>query len=277
IASTGANHYKFNGKERDTESGLDNFGARYYASTMGRWPTPDWSADPTPVPYANMDNPQSLNLYEYALNNPTTLPDLDGHLTPLGACCGDGVGNGTSPVDPEQQQQQLAQQTQGAAAKQLQFTANILGQKIQVTITGGTGKEQVAIRDRLDAAIRDINQHADKLTPSDVKTIHNVKTITIDDTKRTGVDVKSGTYNLRSTYVMAKGSSTAWIASTIAHDAYHVTQYQRGEVYNRQTAARLEHEADQFQLRVGAKFGLTPAELNYIRNDTHTLYNTSPY
>ena len=27
----------------------------------------------------------------------------------------------------------------------------------------------------------------------------------------------------------------------------------------------------------GAKFGLTPAELNYIRNDTHTLYNTPPY
>jgi RHS repeat-associated protein len=29
--------YKFTGKERDTESGLDNFGARYNASTMGRF------------------------------------------------------------------------------------------------------------------------------------------------------------------------------------------------------------------------------------------------
>jgi RHS repeat-associated protein len=29
--------YKFTGKERDSESGLDNFGARYYASTMGRF------------------------------------------------------------------------------------------------------------------------------------------------------------------------------------------------------------------------------------------------
>ena len=29
------------GKERDTESGNDYFGARYYASTMGRWLSPD--------------------------------------------------------------------------------------------------------------------------------------------------------------------------------------------------------------------------------------------
>jgi RHS repeat-associated protein len=34
----------FSGKERDAESGLDYFGARYYASGMGRWMSPDWSA-----------------------------------------------------------------------------------------------------------------------------------------------------------------------------------------------------------------------------------------
>ena len=32
------------GKERDTESGNDYFGARYYASSMGRFMSPDWSA-----------------------------------------------------------------------------------------------------------------------------------------------------------------------------------------------------------------------------------------
>jgi RHS repeat-associated protein len=36
----------FTGKERDTESGLDYFGARYYASTMGRWLSPDWADKP---------------------------------------------------------------------------------------------------------------------------------------------------------------------------------------------------------------------------------------
>jgi RHS repeat-associated protein len=36
--------YKFTGKERDSESGLDNFGARYNASAMGRFMTPDCRA-----------------------------------------------------------------------------------------------------------------------------------------------------------------------------------------------------------------------------------------
>ncbi len=84
-------HFKFNGKERDPETGFDEFGARLYSSAWSRWLTPDWSANPTPVPYAQMDNPQSLNLYAYVLNNPTTFPDLDGHLAAGGkeTCQGD--------------------------------------------------------------------------------------------------------------------------------------------------------------------------------------------
>jgi RHS repeat-associated protein len=80
-SSTGSdfNHYKFTGKERDTESGLDMFGARYYGSSLGRFMTPDWAAKPIDVPYANFGNPQSLNLYSYVQNNPTTLGDPDGH------------------------------------------------------------------------------------------------------------------------------------------------------------------------------------------------------
>ena len=70
----------FTGKERDQESGNDYFGARYYASTMGRFLSPDWSAQEEPVPYAKMDNPQSLNLYSYVLNNPLISVDTDGHV-----------------------------------------------------------------------------------------------------------------------------------------------------------------------------------------------------
>jgi RHS repeat-associated protein len=71
----------FTGKPRDTESNLDYFGARYYASSMGRWMSPDWAAKAEPVPYAKLDNPQSLNLYGYVLNNPLSKTDPDGH------CC----------------------------------------------------------------------------------------------------------------------------------------------------------------------------------------------
>jgi RHS repeat-associated protein len=73
------NRYKFTGKERDTESGLDMFGARYYGSSLARFMTPDWAAKPTNVPYASFGNPQSLNLYSYVNNNPTTTRDPDGH------------------------------------------------------------------------------------------------------------------------------------------------------------------------------------------------------
>jgi RHS repeat-associated protein len=69
----------FTGKERDAESGLDYFGARYYASSMGRFMSPDWAAKAQPVPYAKLDNPQSLNLYSYVLNNPLSKTDPDGH------------------------------------------------------------------------------------------------------------------------------------------------------------------------------------------------------
>jgi RHS repeat-associated protein len=74
--------YKFTGKERDSESGLDEFGARYYSSSIGRFMIPDWAAAPTAVPYAHYGNPQSLNLYSYVENNPTTMGDPDGHECP---------------------------------------------------------------------------------------------------------------------------------------------------------------------------------------------------
>ncbi|HWR35439.1 MAG TPA: RHS repeat-associated core domain-containing protein, partial [Clostridia bacterium] len=72
-------NYKFTGKERDTETGLDYFGARYYASNMGRWMSPDWAAKPVAVPYADLIDPQSLNLYAYVRNSPVTKNDPDGH------------------------------------------------------------------------------------------------------------------------------------------------------------------------------------------------------
>src|SRR5436305_1568905 len=74
-----SNHYKFTGKERDAETGLDYFGARHYSNGLGRFITPDWSAIPVPVPYADLTDPQTLNQYSYVRNLPTTKTDIDGH------------------------------------------------------------------------------------------------------------------------------------------------------------------------------------------------------
>ena len=67
------------GKPRDSESNLDDFGARYLSSQFGRWMSPDWSAAPSGVPYAAYTNPQSLNLYAYVGNDPVDGEDPDGH------------------------------------------------------------------------------------------------------------------------------------------------------------------------------------------------------
>jgi RHS repeat-associated protein len=83
------------GKERDTESGNDYFEARYYSSSMGRFMSPDWSAKEEPVPYAQLDNPQSLNLYSYMFNNPLGGVDADGH-----GCGGPGEAPCQAPAPP---------------------------------------------------------------------------------------------------------------------------------------------------------------------------------
>jgi RHS repeat-associated protein len=73
---------RFTGKERDTETVvnvLDYFGARYFSSNMGRFTTPDWSGEPEPIPYADLSDPQTLNLYAYVRNNPLGKNDPDGH------------------------------------------------------------------------------------------------------------------------------------------------------------------------------------------------------
>ncbi len=66
--------YKFAGKPRDEESGLDYFGARYNASTLGRFLSPD----PIQANELRIVNPQRWNEYAYSLNNPTTFTDPDG-------------------------------------------------------------------------------------------------------------------------------------------------------------------------------------------------------
>ncbi len=109
-----SNHYKFTGKERDSETQLDYFGARYYSNGLGRWVSADWSPTPIPVPYADLADPQTLNLYGYVRGLPTTKSDIDGHgfwnklgnaLASDGCWCDDeGLQNHRAAVEKQRQQ-----------------------------------------------------------------------------------------------------------------------------------------------------------------------------
>ncbi|HSR67645.1 MAG TPA: RHS repeat-associated core domain-containing protein [Acidobacteriota bacterium] len=66
--------YEFTGKERDAETSLDYMGARYLSSGQGRFT----ATDPITVAASRVADPQQMNLYAYARNNPLT------HLDPTG-------------------------------------------------------------------------------------------------------------------------------------------------------------------------------------------------
>ena len=102
---------QFTSKERDSETGLDYFLARYYSSTQGRFMSPDEftggpdelydfadDASANPTFYADLTDPQSLNKYQYCYNNPLNTIDPDGHkgwrerLSEAAQAVGDYVG-----------------------------------------------------------------------------------------------------------------------------------------------------------------------------------------
>jgi hypothetical protein len=68
------------------------------SGSLGRWVSPDWSASPVPVPYADLTNPQSLNLYGFVGGNPASKADPDGHCPPCGGLVGATAGGGTVAV-----------------------------------------------------------------------------------------------------------------------------------------------------------------------------------
>jgi RHS repeat-associated protein len=76
IQSHSDNQFKLTGKERDPESGLDNFDFRYNSSSIGRFMSPD-----PENAGATLGSPQSWNAYSYVLNNPLK------YLDPFGLAC----------------------------------------------------------------------------------------------------------------------------------------------------------------------------------------------
>lgn len=157
------------------------------------------------------------------------------------------------------------------------YKARILGRDVNILIWANSPEQSQELRKRLNEATAVINQHAQHLSPEDVQIIRNVSGITVDETKDTGVDPETGIYNIRPSYITSPGDTPVWLASTFAHEGYHVAQRKSGKVYNRQTAPALEREADDVQIRAGTVLGLLPYQIEALREDTHTRYNSPRY
>jgi RHS repeat-associated protein len=91
LAGSSATTHKFTGKERDAESGLDNFGKRYFGSSLGRFQTPDaFYKD------SHVGDPQSWNEYAYARNNPLRYVDPTGQNATVSSSCSTDANNHTT-------------------------------------------------------------------------------------------------------------------------------------------------------------------------------------
>jgi RHS repeat-associated protein len=164
ILSSSGNVYKFMGKERDSESGLDDFGARYYSSGLGRFISSDWSAVPVPVPYANLTNPQTLNLYAIVHDNPETFADLDGHQNPdPGAMIQAGKGpSGQNPsVEKTEAEQKVASAQNQSQTKQL--TADDVSKGIKAFDSDKGDKNPGRVVKALDTMGKDFTVSGDTL------------------------------------------------------------------------------------------------------------------
>lgn len=79
ITNNDSNTYKFTGKERDAESGLDYFDSRHYSSGAARF----LSIDPVSLSPDRTMDPQALNRYAYVRNNPMRFLDPTGEYLRL--------------------------------------------------------------------------------------------------------------------------------------------------------------------------------------------------
>jgi RHS repeat-associated protein len=108
-ASANEPRAKFTGKERDQETGLDYFGARYFSGAQGRFTTPD-----EPLVDQDESDPQSWNLYLYVRNNPLNFTDPTGRkcVQTNNGWADDGTGGGCDKAGVDAEGNIIAQKVQ---------------------------------------------------------------------------------------------------------------------------------------------------------------------
>jgi RHS repeat-associated protein len=112
---------KFTGQQRDEDAKLDYFNARHYTYSIGRFMSADSFG-------GKISNPQTLNLYAYALNNPLKWVDPTGHFVDNPDDCKDS--NGVERCTADQNNGDQVKKPNGG---------NYTLDKESVTVSGGWG------------------------------------------------------------------------------------------------------------------------------------------
>lgn len=215
--------YKFTGKERDAESGLDNFGARYMGSTMGRFMSPD--------PFLNSGrpgNPQTWNRYTYGLNNPLRNTDPTGLYT-----CSGNKDQCSGVAD-------ALKAAQGALGNLKKGSAEYNALSSAISSYGKAGVDNgvhVGFGATSGAASTTIGVLADangnKITTADNPTGQNIN-VTVDPSKNGSLNQEAinlaheGTHVSNGSLLVAvlPDDLTGALANTYLNSAINLTQYQ---------------------------------------------------
>jgi RHS repeat-associated protein len=242
---------QFTSKERDVETGLDYFGARYYASMQGRFT----GADPYNINLERQQSgnsreagveflryisePQHWNQYSYVLNNPLKF------------------------VDPD-----------GWKEKDNEFTATLLGQEVTVVIDKKVLKQdpdaKAKVKEAILKAFDKINKanEAKPFSAEEIKTINRLDKIKVTQNGKGTEGMVGNTFHLQ--YNHAANPNTDVLSGNIMHDARHAEQKSRGLDYNNKNAIPMEMEASSFVVGIIATRGWSESSIQGFRNDAQT-------
>jgi RHS repeat-associated protein len=233
------------GKERDGESGLDFFGARYLSSAQGRFTSPD--------PLLNSGRPwepQSWNRYAYTLNNPLRLVDPTGLYDLDNSCAADD---------------RKCNKAFAKHAKDLKKAVTKLNNKLAKAKLGSDERE------RLTVAMSTLGTEGD----------HNGVLVQFGALEGTAAarteafDDHEGGVDMEITFDPAKNKGDMW-AVNAAHEATHVSDETEPE-YNAGELSPFSTEYRGYMTSSAAAHALGMGSLSMKKSDltSHEIWNRS--